>query len=144
MRQGFGFFNAIRGNATTDVQLGAFQRGGIVTSMGSREGGWEGGRGRALTSEGVLDCGSRTTSRRRITLGPPARFCRILISRLICYIVTHIPEGEEWVRRGERGRRGMRDRGERVRADNSSVLPTFRFPYCYFQFKLSLFISDYA
>lgn len=32
--------------------------------------------------------GSRTTSRRAITLGPPARFWRILISRLIFFFLT--------------------------------------------------------
>ncbi len=36
------------------------------------------------TRLGVLDCGSRTTSSSWMTLGPPHRFCRILISRLIC------------------------------------------------------------
>lgn len=40
------------------------------------------------TSEGVLDCGSRTTSSSRMMFVPPRRFCRILISRLIFFFLT--------------------------------------------------------
>ena len=39
-------------------------------------------------SDGVFDCGSRTMSSRWITLVPPRRFCRILISRLIFFFFT--------------------------------------------------------
>ena len=38
--------------------------------------------------QGVFDCGSRTMSSRRMMLVPPARFCRILISRLIFFFLT--------------------------------------------------------
>jgi hypothetical protein len=37
---------------------------------------------------GIFDAGSRTTSRRATILGPPARFCNILISRLIFFFLT--------------------------------------------------------
>ena len=37
---------------------------------------------------GIFDAGSRTTSSRATTFGPPARFCRILISRLIFFFLT--------------------------------------------------------
>ena len=40
------------------------------------------------TREGVLDCGSRTTSSSLTTLVPPHRFWRILISRRIFFFLT--------------------------------------------------------
>ena len=40
------------------------------------------------TRDGVLDAGSRTQSSSEMTLGPPHRFCRILISRLIFFFLT--------------------------------------------------------
>jgi hypothetical protein len=36
----------------------------------------------------LFTCESRTTSSNATTLGPPARFCRILISRLIFFFLT--------------------------------------------------------
>jgi hypothetical protein len=37
---------------------------------------------------GILDVGSRTTSNSATTFGPPARFCKILISRFIFFFLT--------------------------------------------------------
>lgn len=49
-------------------------------------------------------CASRTTSSSAITLGPPARFCRILISRLIFFFLTglstltmHLEDEGRWI-----------------------------------------------
>ena len=39
-------------------------------------------------SDGVLLWGSRTMSRSLMMFGPPVRFCRILISRLIFFFFT--------------------------------------------------------
>lgn len=40
------------------------------------------------TIDGVLEWLSRTTSKRPMTFGPPAKFCKILISRLIFFFFT--------------------------------------------------------
>ena len=40
------------------------------------------------TIDGVFDWASRTTSNKPMTFGPPARFCRILISLLIFFFFT--------------------------------------------------------
>lgn len=41
-----------------------------------------------IRQESVLTCESRTTSSNATTFGPPARFWRILISRLIFFFLT--------------------------------------------------------
>lgn len=42
----------------------------------------------SVTRLGIFDNGSRTTSSNATIFGPPARFCKILISRLIFFFLT--------------------------------------------------------
>jgi len=42
----------------------------------------------SVTRLGIFDSGSRTTSSKATIFGPPARFCKILISRLIFFFFT--------------------------------------------------------
>ena len=67
-------------------ERGRFALRGVAARPGSARGT---GRARgAIPGRSGRTCGSRTTSRSVMTLVPPARFWRILISRLIFFFLT--------------------------------------------------------